>query len=83
MAEVDADGTGPLQTPPSSRPASAAQPAAALRSESIDDRPGQHNLVTSLEPLVGREVELERIAPGVAAHRLVTILGTGGIGKTR
>ncbi|HNP55702.1 MAG TPA: BTAD domain-containing putative transcriptional regulator [Gordonia sp. (in: high G+C Gram-positive bacteria)] len=34
-------------------------------------------------PLIGREDDLAAIASGVEAHRLVTILGPGGVGKTR
>ena len=36
-----------------------------------------------LAPLVGRVREVEDIRALIAAHRLVTIVGTGGIGKTR
>jgi predicted ATPase len=34
-------------------------------------------------PLVGRETELVEVAALVKAHRLVTVTGAGGIGKTR
>lgn len=33
--------------------------------------------------LVGREDDLRRVSELVAAHRLVTLTGTGGVGKTR
>lgn len=36
-----------------------------------------------LAPLIGRDAELRAIADGLAAHRLVTVTGIGGIGKTR
>ncbi len=36
-----------------------------------------------LTNLIGRERELEAIADQLASHRLVTIIGTGGAGKTR
>ena len=45
--------------------------------------PGNHNLVGSVNRLIGREAELAMIAAAVNQHRLVTILGTGGMGKSR
>jgi predicted ATPase/DNA-binding winged helix-turn-helix (wHTH) protein len=45
--------------------------------------PGDHNLVASLNHLIGRGSELAELAAGVEAHRLVTIVGPGGIGKSR
>jgi predicted ATPase len=41
------------------------------------------NLPMSLNSFVGRETELGEIAGLVREHRLVTLIGTGGIGKTR
>jgi predicted ATPase/DNA-binding SARP family transcriptional activator len=45
----------------------------------------RHNLPPAATPFVGREEELERIAQHLAdpACRLLTLLGPGGIGKTR
>ena len=43
----------------------------------------RHNLPTERSPLVGRTAEIEQIAGWVAEHRLVTLLGIGGTGKTR
>jgi predicted ATPase/DNA-binding winged helix-turn-helix (wHTH) protein len=45
--------------------------------------PGNHNLVGSVNRLIGREAELAMIAAAVNERRLVTILGTGGMGKSR
>jgi len=42
-----------------------------------------HNLNPPLTPLIGRERELQQIATALGAHRLVTLAGTGGVGKTR
>jgi non-specific serine/threonine protein kinase len=42
-----------------------------------------HNLPLQLTSFVGRERELAEVARLVAAHRLVTLTGTGGCGKTR
>jgi len=36
-----------------------------------------------IEPLVGRERETQQLFALVESHRLVTLLGTGGVGKTR
>ena len=41
------------------------------------------NLPAELSSFVGRRHELASVRTGVATHRLVTLLGPGGIGKTR
>ena len=41
------------------------------------------NLPQPVSELIGREVELDEILDLTAAHRLVTLTGAGGIGKTR
>jgi predicted ATPase/class 3 adenylate cyclase len=41
------------------------------------------NLPTELSHFVGRASELDHIADRLAEHRLVTLLGVGGAGKTR
>jgi predicted ATPase/class 3 adenylate cyclase len=41
------------------------------------------NLPVQPTPLVGRERELAEVRALVAAHRLVTLVGPGGVGKTR
>ena len=47
----------------------------------LDAFPG--NLPTERTPLVGRSSELARLAGLLEEHRLVTITGVGGVGKTR
>jgi predicted ATPase/class 3 adenylate cyclase len=47
----------------------------------LDAFPG--NLPTERTPLIGRSGELARLAGLLEAHRLVTITGVGGVGKTR
>lgn len=42
-----------------------------------------NNLPLQLKSFVGREKEVAEIAALIAAHRLVTLVGSGGIGKTR
>ena len=46
------------------------------------DKPGS-NLPLSLASFVGRETELREIVALVHEHRLVTLTGSGGIGKTQ
>ncbi|MBK8904106.1 MAG: NACHT domain-containing protein [Anaerolineaceae bacterium] len=45
----------------------------------------RHNLPENLTPFLGRETELAQLAARLAtpAYRLVTLVGPGGIGKTR
>ncbi|MCP4965550.1 MAG: adenylate/guanylate cyclase domain-containing protein, partial [bacterium] len=43
----------------------------------------QHNLPVERTPLVGRKSDVEEITSLVEEHRLVTLLGIGGTGKTR
>ena len=41
------------------------------------------NLPLDLTSFVGREAELEELLPLIAAHRLISVTGAGGCGKTR
>jgi non-specific serine/threonine protein kinase len=43
----------------------------------------RHNLPAELTSFVGREAELAEVTRLIQAHRLVTLTGTGGCGKTR
>jgi len=49
----------------------------------IDAPPRRHNLIRPLTRFVGRDDELRALRALVAAHRVVTIAGIGGVGKTR
>jgi DNA-binding winged helix-turn-helix (wHTH) protein len=42
-----------------------------------------HSLPPDRTPLFGRDEEIDAIADAVSGHRLVTLLGMGGVGKTR
>jgi predicted ATPase len=60
--------------------------APGLRSEfpplrALDTTPG--NLRPATTSLIGRESEIAQITAAVKAHRLVTLTGVGGVGKTR
>ncbi len=47
-------------------------------------RPSQRtNLPASTSELIGRDTELRHVTNLVTTHRLVTLIGAGGIGKTR
>jgi len=43
----------------------------------------RHNLPVELSSFVGREVELTRLADRLGTARLLTLVGPGGVGKTR
>jgi predicted ATPase/DNA-binding winged helix-turn-helix (wHTH) protein len=43
----------------------------------------QTNLPAAVEPLIGRAAEVDEVVDWLERHRLVAILGPGGIGKTR
>ncbi len=43
----------------------------------------RHNLPTQLTPLVGRQAEVAEVSGVMASERLVTLTGSGGVGKTR
>jgi predicted ATPase/DNA-binding SARP family transcriptional activator len=59
--------------------------AAILRHEVPPARPGAapSNLPASLSTFVGRTREVEEVTVLVGLHRLVTLTGVGGVGKTR
>ncbi len=63
-------------------PDSLPAPASAVQRERIPT-PLRTNLPAPLTSFVGRDQELAEIAAAVADHRLVTLTGVGGVGKTR
>jgi predicted ATPase/DNA-binding XRE family transcriptional regulator len=54
-----------------------------LHATSSQSREQKTNLPIPLTSFIGREKEVERIQHRLAQHRLITLLGAGGIGKTR
>ncbi|MDQ4116394.1 MAG: AAA family ATPase, partial [Actinomycetota bacterium] len=46
-------------------------------------RAPRHRLATALDSFVGREAAVERLCTELTGHRLVTVTGPGGVGKTR
>jgi predicted ATPase/DNA-binding winged helix-turn-helix (wHTH) protein len=62
-------------------PASPGEPVGAVAAQPASILPPT-NIPESVSELIGREEELREILNLVAAHRLVTLTGAGGIGKT-
>jgi non-specific serine/threonine protein kinase len=54
----------------------------ALPVTKVESR-GKHNLPSQLTSFIGREQELVQLEQLVTTHRLVTLTGAGGAGKTR
>src|SRR5205085_2867263 len=44
---------------------------------------GQHNLPEDLTSLIGREREEREVSELLSSHRVVSLVGVGGVGKTR
>ena len=57
--------------------------AQAQRIEEPKSLIGLTNLAVSLDALIGRDADVAALSQSLATHRLITILGSGGIGKTR
>ncbi|WP_432036826.1 AfsR/SARP family transcriptional regulator [Streptomyces cucumeris] len=74
VADHAVAGTGPGSPGPAASAAMRAVPAGP---------PGGGNLRARLTSFVGREAEVEGLRGDLAQHRLVTLLGPGGAGKTR
>ncbi len=59
----------------------AGRPATAVASEALPELPGY--LPLKLTSFVGRSADIAAIAELLSANRIVTIIGMGGVGKTR
>ena len=87
LSGVDLIALGPWRLRDITKPVEMFQVlAAGLRSEfpplkTLDATPG--NLRPQTTSLVGRESELAEVQEALKAHRLVTLTGVGGVGKTR
>jgi predicted ATPase/DNA-binding XRE family transcriptional regulator len=58
----------------------------AARSDATSDhtrQPAPYNLPAALAPLIGRDQEQARVRELLGEARLVTLIGSGGVGKTR
>ena len=47
----------------------------------VDSNPG--NLRPAITSLIGRDAEVSNLQAALRSHRLVTLAGVGGVGKTR
>jgi predicted ATPase/DNA-binding winged helix-turn-helix (wHTH) protein len=74
VAPVERDAQAAAKSAPND---TVAAPPATARSAA------SHNLPQQLTTLIGREAELAEIATHLGSHRLVTLAGSGGVGKTR
>ena len=59
------------------------QPAPAAGAATDGRAPGHVHLPVQATPLIGRERELAELMTLVDSHRLITLTGTGGTGKSR
>src|SRR5215831_15524924 len=76
VAPVKRESGAGLTVPPASAPDRTAAVSAAIGSAT-------NNLPQQLTTLIGREADLADITARLAAHRVVTLTGSGGVGKTR
>jgi predicted ATPase len=58
-------------------------PDVPLTPAAAGPRPGRMTIPEPLTALVGRDDELEELRRCLAEHRLLTLIGPGGVGKTR
>lgn len=66
---------------PNTSTTAAPEQAAALAA--AESRTPSNNLPYQLSSLIGREAEVGGVKADLASHRLVTLTGSGGVGKTR
>ena len=57
-------------------------PALHLPARSVGGIASPHSLPAPLAKMIGRTEAIEKISSGLSAHRFVTVVGPGGIGKT-
>jgi predicted ATPase/DNA-binding winged helix-turn-helix (wHTH) protein len=74
VAPVQRESGAGLTAPPASAPD---------RTAAVSAGAATNNLPQQLTTLIGREADLADIMARLAAHRLVTLTGSGGVGKTR
>jgi DNA-binding SARP family transcriptional activator len=60
-----------------------AQPPVGLSTVPVSIPVSQRHLPVPLTDLIGRELEIEEVVERLGRSRLVTLFGTGGVGKTR
>ncbi len=65
------------------QPAQRSSTADSVQFDGDEAPPENHNLPLQLSSFIGREHEVSEISGLVRTHRLVTVTGSGGVGKTR
>jgi predicted ATPase len=76
--------TDTLVTPTTDTPPLAQLPGAPVKAQSPPTRSGdQTNLPVAFSSFIGREHEIAEIQRLITSHRLLTLTGVGGCGKTR
>lgn len=84
LTDDDADGSSPHSASRAARPTDAPGPSAASEDEPDTSHSGPASVIPSYATdFVGRGAELVEIRALLGSHRLVTIAGFGGVGKTR
>ena len=82
LARLERGGQVALGRQVGERPAPGmARAAIGLADASVS--PSRHNLPTEFSSFVGRQREIDKLASRLGAARLVTLVGPGGVGKTR
>src|SRR5262249_61009619 len=76
VARGNREGRPELEAPPARGPDQSAAVSAAIGAAT-------NNLPQQLTSLIGREADLANIKARLGSHRLVTLTGSGGVGKTR
>src|SRR5262249_60181497 len=76
VAPVKPESATELEAPPAPGPDRGAAVPAAIGAAT-------NNLPQQLTSLIGREADLANIKARLGSHRLVTLTGSGGVGKTR
>lgn len=72
--------TGEIRTVSATR---GVQAIAGVAQRTPTSSPAPTNLPEPVSELIGRDIELDEVLSLSATHRLVTLIGAGGIGKTR
>ncbi len=80
--QTAAPGASAGAAPPSASPASPARAAATVAAATRQTDRRRTNLPARLEPIYGRQTDIEQLLALCRAAHLVTICGPGGIGKT-
>ncbi len=79
----ESEGLDPSPRMESLRQSILRQDPALVAAGPTDDRVERHGIPVPLTRLFGRETDLRRVEEARGEHRLVSLVGPGGVGKTR